>query len=992
MKTKLFKQLVFVCFALLLGGVNRAGAYDVSTITLPTTVLDLANPTVVTTNENWSGAYDNFYSIENSYLVANALIVRDNIKTQTWASNNSGGSANRTWDATDIFKGNVWYNATKGLTVQTEKVFCLCITNCLEIKSLVNGGSGSRSAAMDVYEMRNGGITNTAPVKTVTSATGNSFSVITTGETLEPSKEYLVVFYGTDAQNSTIAEVGFKIASTDPTPATVSIAETIFNTGIETPVTLKATVGGNPTPTVQWYQCADADKTSPTAIDGATAATYEYTPAAVGTYYFYCTATNENGEATSDVVTVNVTKTVAITATWPFELGTEGQTATIDVDGVFSSDFVDVAQMTYVGAASDSYNSETIKGTKLQPTVQATDNGSQYAKFTLKPKKGITFTPTSISFYAQRFGTDGNNKLHYYAESGTTKKDLGNVNPNRNGKGTGWSYYEHEISGIDATSENPFSLACYVYGLAADGKKQIGFANVVIKGVYTGEAEEETLYTITTSVTPEGAGAISQSPAGTTLAEGTAVTFSANSNAGYKFLNKWTVNGEEKEGETYSIEALSSDVNITAQFETLPVLTFAKPEGVVCINRAFPDNINTLEKGATYTLPNNYMYYKEGYTMTGWTDGTSNYNCGDTYTVNGDATLTPTFTENTVSIATRKSAVTVKFDFDQTTNGGRIVNIENNEDIFITTAEVDGQTIDVTLAINCLDNAGIDGKRGKVNNTSGNKAQVNPGSVFTIPAAKGSVITLTSDATDFMSTTFNGEAGEYNKKNATYTAKENGNVRIVATEDNMSYKSISVTYPAPDYALTTADADFYTLYLDYDATIPEGIEVYSSVLSEDKTVMTVNKVEGTVLPANTAVLLKSPAGAGEFTFEHATEAAATVETALLGVTETTPYAELTPEGKTLLTLGTKDGVVAFRKPYNAEGSLKANRAYLLLDNTTGEAKSIRVVIGGDDTTGISEVNAAKAEAEAPIYNMAGQRVAAGTKGLLIKNGKKYINK
>lgn len=196
----------------------------------------------------------------------------------------------------------------------------------------------------------------------------------------------------------------------------------------------------------------------------------------------------------------------------------------------------------------------------------------------------------------------------------------------------------------------------------------------------------------------------------------------------------------------------------------------------------------------------------------------------------------------------------------------------------------------------------------------------------------------------------------------------------------------------PDYTLTTADADFYTLYLDYDATIPEGIEVYSSVISEDKTVMKVNKVEGTVLPANTAVLLKSPAGAGEFTFEHATEAAATVETALLGVTVETPYTELTPEGKTLLTLGTKDGVVAFRKPYAADGSLAANRAYLLLDNTTSEAKSIRVVIGGDDTTGIREVNAAKAETETPIYNMAGQRVAAGTKGLLIKNGKKYINK
>lgn len=44
-----------------------------------------------------------------------------------------------------------------------------------------------------------------------------------------------------------------------------------------------------------------------------------------------------------------------------------------------------------------------------------------------------------------------------------------------------------------------------------------------------------------------------------------------------------------------------------------------------------------------------------------------------------------------------------------------------------------------------------------------------------------------------------------------------------------------------------------------------------------------------------------------------------------------------------------------------------------------------------ETTGISTVEEAKAE-NAPVYNMAGQRVNASAKGLLIQNGKKFIRK
>ncbi len=45
-----------------------------------------------------------------------------------------------------------------------------------------------------------------------------------------------------------------------------------------------------------------------------------------------------------------------------------------------------------------------------------------------------------------------------------------------------------------------------------------------------------------------------------------------------------------------------------------------------------------------------------------------------------------------------------------------------------------------------------------------------------------------------------------------------------------------------------------------------------------------------------------------------------------------------------------------------------------------------------ETTGISDINAAKYEDDAPVYDLTGRRVSADAKGLLIKNGKKFINK
>ena len=58
-------------------------------------------------------------------------------------------------------------------------------------------------------------------------------------------------------------------------------------------------------------------------------------------------------------------------------------------------------------------------------------------------------------------------------------------------------------------------------------------------------------------------------------------------------------------------------------------------------------------------------------------------------------------------------------------------------------------------------------------------------------------------------------------------------------------------------------------------------------------------------------------------------------------------------------------------------------------NTGACVVKVTVVRGGTSTS-ISSVNAAAAKKDGKTYNMAGQEVSSSAKGLIIKNGKKYV--
>lgn len=206
-------------------------------------------------------------------------------------------------------------------------------------------------------------------------------------------------------------------------------------------------------------------------------------------------------------------------------------------------------------------------------------------------------------------------------------------------------------------------------------------------------------------------------------------------------------------------------------------------------------------------------------------------------------------------------------------------------------------------------------------------------------------------------------------------------------KNNGKYASVNIYYNVTDqnYVLKAADTDFYSLYLDFATTIPEGIEAYTGTVDNANSKVVLTKIEDGIIPAKTAVLVKASA-AGEYTFNMTTGGTATSD--LSGVISDTKASLLKTDGKKVLEFGIKNGVTGFRQPAD-ETNIKANKAYILVDEAnTSTAKSYTIVM--DNTTAVKTVKTVDTVENGAIYNVAGQRIGKNAKGLIISNGKVYI--
>lgn len=258
-------------------------------------------------------------------------------------------------------------------------------------------------------------------------------------------------------------------------------------------------------------------------------------------------------------------------------------------------------------------------------------------EWTVKPSKGLTFTPTSISTYVNRFGTDAENGVTVTAKlSDGTSVDLGNFTALRENKTTETDKFSknenltnHIVIQLTAdqqaklTSAEGFTLSCTV---GVGNTKQQGFADVHINGLLNGTIQQVEQYTLSAVVSTVGAGTVKVSPAGTVFDAETPITVTATKNFGYKFVNWTDANNKVVSTDEEYTFSISANTALKANFEKINTYALDyKVEGgandyMVSATPAptVVDGKNMYEEGTEVSLTANSNYIL---TFTNWNDG-----------------------------------------------------------------------------------------------------------------------------------------------------------------------------------------------------------------------------------------------------------------------------------------------------------------------------------------------------------------------------------
>ena len=201
------------------------------------------------------------------------------------------------------------------------------------------------------------------------------------------------------------------------------------------------------------------------------------------------------------------------------------------------------------------------------------------------------------------------------------------------------------------------------------------------------------------------------------------------------------------------------------------------------------------------------------------------------------------------------------------------------------------------------------------------------------------------------------------------------------------------------YSLTVSSVGYATLYLDFNAEIPEGVKAYVAKEVVDSR-LKMELVEG-VLPANTGVIIM--AEEGTYAFVKSNKTPAVIEKNLLK--GTVEKKEITAEANTsYYVLSAPDGAVAMYLALLTENKFwnNANKAYLPINygdlgifddevDSSVEQLSRRLVFDFDDETGIAETKIGNVKSEnSAIFDLSGRRVQKAQKGIFIRDGKVVV--
>lgn len=270
--------------------------------------------------------------------------------------------------------------------------------------------------------------------------------------------------------------------------------------------------------------------------------------------------------------------------------------------------------------------------------IQPANGESDPVTWSVKPAKGLVFTPAKISAYITKFGTDAAKEKTVV--TGRTKEgealQLGIYTAARNNRqqaddkfGKEPTYAQHFT--IELTEEQQKQLTTAEgfeldITLGVNNAKQAGFSRVVIEGVLNGEKIAVVKYPVSIAANPAEGGTVSVKPQAEAYDEGTEIALSAVEKFGYDFVN-WTDSKGNTVSETPDFtttvtgeETLTANFKAVATYELKTAVEGGANDYMVILTPAptVVDGRQMYEEGTTVTLE---ALSNPVVTFTNWSNG-----------------------------------------------------------------------------------------------------------------------------------------------------------------------------------------------------------------------------------------------------------------------------------------------------------------------------------------------------------------------------------
>ena len=260
----------------------------------------------------------------------------------------------------------------------------------------------------------------------------------------------------------------------------------------------------------------------------------------------------------------------AASISWSLASGSATEQAALSPET--ASQFFEKAEIT-VGsglAADGAGESEIDKVTQTKFKVKTKTTAASDANavtFLLTMKQGIAFTPTKVSLKAFRWVTDKGSMDIAWVYDDAAKPLVSGTRPNRaTGSGaSSASVFTYDLSGTPA-SEQQCGVKVNIYGF--DANKWLSLGDVIIEGTLYGTAGQPLTYSLTLSMSPEGAGSIKATPEGPTYTSGQQVTLVQQPADGYVFTGWQTGTGKTlSTADNYTFN-IKGNMTLTASYIT----------------------------------------------------------------------------------------------------------------------------------------------------------------------------------------------------------------------------------------------------------------------------------------------------------------------------------------------------------------------------------------------------------------------------------------